>query len=92
MKSTTTLESTKRAGGSRMLNADGCWLLVVCVGVSIALSRSPCLISVLSPCALLPFYLSVVGTVSIAVLGVVVVIAQVPAPASVAVTVFLPAD
>ena len=91
MTSTTTLGSTKRACGSRILKADGCWLLVVCVGVSIALSRSPCLISVLSPCALLPFYLSVVVTVSVAVLGVVVVIAQDPAPALVAVTVFVPA-
>ena len=45
-----------------------------------ALSRSPCLISVLSPCALLPRYLSVVVTVSVAMLGVVVVIAQGPCP------------
>ena len=91
MTSTTTLGSTKRACGSRILKADGCWLLVVCVGVSIALSRSPCLISVLSPCALLPFYLSVVVTVSVPVLGAVVVIAQDPAPALVAVTIFVPA-
>ena len=80
MTSTTTLGSTERACGSRIVGADGCWLLVVCVGVSIALSRSPCLISVLSPCALLPLYLSVVVIVSVAMLGVVVVIAQGPCP------------
>ena len=91
MTSTTTLGSTKRACGSRILKADGCWLLVVCVGVSIALSRSPCLISVLSPCALLPFYLSVAVTVSVPVLGAGVIIAQDPAPALVAVTVVVPA-
>ena len=86
-----TSESRKGAGGSRIVNADGCWLLVVCVDVSIALSRGPCLISVLSPCLLLPFYLSVAVTVSVPVLGAGVIIAQDPAPALVAITAFVPA-
>ena len=86
MKSAITLESTKRAGGSRIWNVDACCLLVVRVSVCVAMSRDPCLIRVLSPCVLLPFYLSIVVPVSVAVLGVVVVVTQDPAPALVAVT------
>ena len=86
VKSTITLESPKRAGGSIIWNVDVCCLLVVRAGACVAMTLSLCLISVLSPCALLPFYLSIVVPVPVAVLGAVVVITQDPAPALVAVT------
>jgi hypothetical protein len=87
VKSTHTLEPPTRAGGSRFWIVGVCCLLVVRVGVCVAMSLSPCFISVLSPFPFLQFYLSVVGSVYVAVLVVVVVITEELAAASVAVIV-----